>query len=191
MGASSIGNKMPATCNGANLAYRKDVFFELGGFSGIDDLASGDDELFLHKVASRYPDNIGFCKSSDAIVYTHAKQDLKEFISQRKRWASKVTKYKDKRIVALGVYAWLTMVFFCLNGLLGFYDADYWIIAGLSLIVKFIAEFIFMIPVLRFAKRSRLLLYIPIVSIIHIFYIIYIGITSNSGKYVWKGRLVR
>ncbi|HCN83879.1 MAG TPA: glycosyl transferase, partial [Sphingobacteriaceae bacterium] len=70
LGASSIGNKMPSTCNGANLAYRKDVFFELGGFSGIDDLASGDDELFLHKVASRYPDDIGFCKSSGAIVYT-------------------------------------------------------------------------------------------------------------------------
>lgn len=191
LGASSIGNKMPSTCNGANLAYRKDVFLELGGFTGIDDLASGDDELFLHKVSSRYPDDIGFCKSSDAIVYTHAKHDLKEFISQRKRWASKATKYKDKRIVALGVYVWLTNVFFCLNGLLGFYDSDYWIIAGLSLILKFAAEFIFMTPVTRFAKRTRLILYIPLVSIIHIFYIVYIGIASNSGKYVWKGRLVR
>ena len=82
LGAATIGNKTPSTCNGANLAYRKDVFHELKGFQGIDDLASGDDELFLHKVASKYPDDIGFCKSNDALVFTHAKPSLKEFISQ-------------------------------------------------------------------------------------------------------------
>jgi cellulose synthase/poly-beta-1,6-N-acetylglucosamine synthase-like glycosyltransferase len=191
LGASSIGNKMPSTCNGANLAYRKDVFLELGGFNGIDDLASGDDELFLHKVASRYPDDVGFCKSSDAMVYTHAKLNLKEFISQRKRWASKTVKYKDKKIVALGVFVWLANVFFCVNTFLGFYDPSYWTIAAFSLGLKIVAEFSFLIPVTLFAKRPRLLLYIPVLSIIHVFYIIYIGLAGNTGKYVWKGRLVR
>ena len=110
LGAATIGNKKPSTCNGANLAYRRDVFVELKGFQGIDDLASGDDELFLHKVASKYPQDIGFCKSQDALVYTHAKPNLKEFISQRKRWASKSTRYKNKNIVVLGVSIWLFTV---------------------------------------------------------------------------------
>jgi len=44
-----IGNGRASTCNGANLAYRKDVFYEVGGFRGIDELASGDDELLLQK----------------------------------------------------------------------------------------------------------------------------------------------
>src|SRR3546814_15044573 len=48
LGAATIGNKNPSTCNGANLAYRKDIFYELNGFKGIDELASGDDDLFLH-----------------------------------------------------------------------------------------------------------------------------------------------
>src|SRR5690606_3333641 len=73
LGAAGIGNGKPTTCNGANLAYRKDVFLELGGFNGIDNLASGDDELLLHKVAEKYADRIGFCKSREAIVYTDAK----------------------------------------------------------------------------------------------------------------------
>src|SRR5690606_9368629 len=47
LGAAGIGNGNPTTCNGANLAYRRDVFFEMGGFKGSDNLASGDDELFL------------------------------------------------------------------------------------------------------------------------------------------------
>ena len=67
LGAAGIGNKKPTTCNGANLAYRKDVFLEMGGFNGIDDLASGDDELLLHKIAEKYADRIGFCKSKEAI----------------------------------------------------------------------------------------------------------------------------
>ena len=39
LGAAGIGNKNPTTCNGANLAYRKDIFYEMGGFAGIDELA--------------------------------------------------------------------------------------------------------------------------------------------------------
>lgn len=60
LGASTIGNDQPSTCNGANLAYEKKAFYEVGGFTGIDDLASGDDELLLHKMAARYGNKIGF-----------------------------------------------------------------------------------------------------------------------------------
>src|SRR5690606_17950834 len=38
LGAAGIGKKHASTCNGANLAYRRDVFYELGGFNGIDHL---------------------------------------------------------------------------------------------------------------------------------------------------------
>ncbi|RZL39816.1 MAG: glycosyltransferase, partial [Pedobacter sp.] len=99
LGASTIGNKSPSTCNGANLAYEKNTFYEVGGFQGIDDLASGDDELLLHKIAAKYPDKIGFLKNREAIVYTHAKENLSSFIQQRKRWASKSTRYKNKAII--------------------------------------------------------------------------------------------
>src|SRR5690606_5203635 len=115
LGAASIGNREASTCNGANLAYRKDIFMELNGFQGIEELASGDDELFLHKVAAKYPEKIGFCKSREAVVYTEAKDSLSSFISQRKRWASKSTHYKKKAIVYLGVGVWLFNVFLLLN----------------------------------------------------------------------------
>ncbi|HMG08962.1 MAG TPA: glycosyltransferase [Mucilaginibacter sp.] len=84
IGAAFIGNGRASTCNGANFAYRKDVFYEVGGFKGIDDLASGDDELLLQKVAERYPGKIGFLKQTEAIVYTHAKHTLQEFMQQRR-----------------------------------------------------------------------------------------------------------
>lgn len=191
LGAAGIGNGNPTTCNGANLAYRRDVFFEMGGFKGIDRLASGDDELFLHKVAEKYAHKIGFCKSRDAVVFTDAKPDLASFISQRKRWASKSTKYKDKKVVALGVAIWLfnlaligsLVTFFVLLSQLN------WLLLT-SFVLKIVVELCFMIPVLRFAQRTELLKYLPFLSVIHTFYLVYIGVAGNTGKYNWKGRKV-
>lgn len=191
LGAATIGHKMPSTCNGANLAYRKDVFDEVQGFRGIDDLASGDDELLLHKVASMYPEGIGFCKSEKAIVYTHAKHSMHAFIQQRRRWASKSTKYKNTGIVALGISIWSFNLLILINAILGFFNPVYFGLLGLSLSFKFLAELAFLWPMCRFACRPKLLAYQPLLTVVHIFYFVYIGVAGNSGKYNWKDRLVR
>lgn len=191
LGAAGIGNGNPTTCNGANLAYRRDVFYEMGGFKGIDNLASGDDELLLHKVAEKYADRIGFCKSKEAIVYTDAKPDLASFISQRKRWASKSTKYKDKKVIALGVCIWLfnLALISSLIGFLALLPAVNWLLLS-AFALKIIVEFVFMIPVLKFIGRKELIRYLPVLSVIHAVYLVYIGIAGNTGKYDWKGRKV-
>ena len=41
-----FGNNIPLLCNGANLAYKKNAFFEVAGFIDNDKHASGDD-IFL------------------------------------------------------------------------------------------------------------------------------------------------
>lgn len=192
LGAAGIGNKQPATCNGANLAYRRDIFYELGGFNGIDQLASGDDELFLHKVAAGYRQRIGFCKSRDAIVYTDAKRNLREFISQRKRWASKSTHYRNKAIVALGVAIWVFNVLLLLAGagLLLFNGIPFLVFAA-AFSMKVFVESLFLFPLCKFARRLKLLGYLPLLSLLHIFYMVYIGVAGNIGKYQWKGRYVK
>lgn len=192
LGASTIGNNNPSTCNGANLAYERKAFFEVGGFAGIDDLASGDDELLLHKMAAHYGHKIGFLKNTDAIVYTHAKPNLKEFIQQRKRWASKSTKYKDKSIIILGVSIWLFNVSIFCNAVLAIvFSANIFLtFLILQLLFKVLFEALFLVQVTKFFKRSSLLILLPLVSLLHIIYIVYIGIAGNSGKYTWKGRMV-
>ena len=193
LGAAGIGKKHASTCNGANLAYRRDVFHELGGFNGIDHLASGDDELLLHRVAGKYPDGIGFCKSADAVVYTDAKRTLRGFINQRRRWASKSTHYKNKGIVALGLAIWTFNLLLLLTGLAPlFLNVGTPLIAGLliALALKLAAETYFLYPICRFANRVDLLAYLPILTVLHVVYMVYIGIAGNLGKYQWKGRRV-
>ena len=191
LGASTIGNKKPSTCNGANLAYEKAAFYEVGGFKGIDDLASGDDELLLHKMAARYDNHIGFLKHHDAVVYTHAKPTLGEFIQQRKRWASKSTRYKNKAIIVLGVGIWLFNVSILLNIGIGLFDGFFFCIAITQLLIKILLEFVFLYQVTGFAKRRELLVLLPVLNIMHILYLVYIGVAGNSGKYNWKGRMVK
>ncbi|WP_316755926.1 glycosyltransferase family 2 protein [Pedobacter aquatilis] len=191
LGASTIGNRKPSTCNGANLAYEKKTFYEVGGFQGIDDLASGDDELLLHKIAAKYPDKIGFLKNQDAIVYTHAKATLASFIQQRKRWASKSTRYKNKSIIVLGVFVWSFNVSILANFIAGFFIPGFFMITFYQILAKMILESLFLWNVTGFAKRRSLMVLIPLLNVLHILYIIYIGIAGNSGKYNWKGRMVR
>lgn len=192
LGASGIGNGVPTTCNGANLAYRKETFYRVGGFKGIDDLASGDDELLLHKVSEEAAHHIGFCRSEEAIVYTEAKPTLASFISQRKRWASKSTKYKDKRIVALGVVIWLFNMALLWGTVHFFYMLPVfdWVFA-LSVGLKVAVEFIFLLPITQFVRRPELLRYLPFLSFAHALYLVYIGVAGNIGKYDWKGRTVK
>lgn len=191
IGAAFIGNGRASTCNGANLAYRKDVFYEVGGFSGIDDLASGDDELLLQKVAERYSGRIGFLKLREAIVYTHAKHTLNEFLQQRRRWASKSTRYKDKKIVALAVGIWLFNLSLLVNAGLSFYNIYFFKLFALQFLLKYLFEVAFLLPITAFLKRTWLVGLLVLLIPVHIIYFVYIGLMGNTRKYVWKGRVVR
>lgn len=191
IGGAFIGNKKASNCNGANFAYRKDVFYAVGGFSGIEELASGDDELLLQKVAAKYPGRIGFLKRREAIVYTHAKHTIKEFMQQRRRWASKSTKYKDPKVIVFAVCIWLFNLSIIVNTMLGFYDASYFKLVLLQVSLKYVFEFAYLLPLTLFFKRAWLISLLIILIPIHVFYFVYIGILGNNRKYHWKGRNVQ
>ncbi len=191
LGAAFISNKHAATCNGANLAYCKDVFYEVGGFTGIDHIASGDDELLLQKVAARYKGKVGFLKRYDAVVFTHAKKNTKEFIQQRRRWASKSMHYKDKKVVGVLIAIWAFNVSMLVNAGLGFLDPIFFKLLVIQLVLKYLFELTYLLPVSAFFKRAWLVILLALIIPVHIFYLIYIGFISKNGTYSWKGREVR
>ena len=191
VGASCMRNGMPSTCNGANLAYTRELFHEINGFEGIDDIAFGDDELLLHKVYKHYPNAIGFNKNRNSIVYTYAKSNLNEFVEQRKRWAKKNANYFDKRLMAmvLSVFLMNAALFFAIP--FSFFYSDIKIFLIISFMLKLVFDGIFMIMLLNFFEKTRYILYAPVVLFLYIFYFIYLGIIGNVGTtYQWKGRKV-
>ncbi len=180
-------------CNGANLAYERDVFYAVGGFEGIDQLASGDDMLLMQKVALQFPGSLGFLKSRSATVLTTAKPTVKSFIYQRIRWASKTNSYSEFLITAILAAVFLlccSIVFSAL--LIPFAGTTAVCLLLIQLSVKALMDFLLLKPAaVWFGRQELLKVFLP-AFFGHILYIVVVGILANLVfNYEWKGRQVR
>lgn len=196
---ASVHQKMHSMCNGANLAYEKKAFEEVGGFAGIDHIASGDDMLLMHKIYQRHPQRIGFLKSPKAIVQTQPMTTWKAFFNQRIRWASKADKYDDKRIISvLAVVYFLNLLLLMLiiASILQYPLSPYFNmgtigITLLLLMIKTLVELSFLIPVAKFFGQQKLLWWFPLAQPLHILYTVIAGWLGKFGTYQWKDRQVK
>lgn len=191
--AASVHKKIHSMCNGANLAYTRKAFNAVNGFKGIDNIASGDDMLLMHKIAMQYPDGIRFLKSQQVIVQTEPVHTIAAFFNQRIRWASKADKYDDKRIFAV-----LLLVYFLNLVLL---IIPLWSVVGgrwsaflpwlLLVAAKTFIELLFLFPVAQFFGKQRLLWLFPVAQPFHIVYTVVAGWLGKFGSYQWKERKVK
>ena len=189
--AASVAAGFHSMCNGANLAYEKKAFDAVNGFKGIDNIASGDDMLLMHKISKQFPNRTGYLFHQHSIVQTQPVDSWKAFINQRIRWASKANSYDDKRIfyVLVLVYFFNVLMLMLLFTSL-FLPALflYWL---LLLIIKTTIELYFLFPVAKFFHQTQLLWWFPLLQPIHIVYTVVAGWLGKFGKYEWKGRSVK
>jgi len=181
--------KFPNTCNGANLAYEKNAFIEIGGY-GDDPLSSGDDMMLMHKIAKRFPDQVHFLKSRAAIVYTYPQRSVSDFFRQRIRWASKTNEYSDKRITWILYAAFIFYLSLFWNAVFSFFDDSFVPILVFQVIIKMFCDFIFLASVLPFFRRQKLLLLFLPGWAFHILYVLITGMLVNFVKPEWKERKI-
>jgi hypothetical protein len=161
------------------------------GFNGIDNIASGDDMLLMHKIYTRYKKQVHYLFSQQSIVDTLPMQTWKDFFNQRIRWASKADKFEDKRIlfVLIFVYFFNLSFLLLLIASIWFHYMIWYLFA--MLVAKTIIDFRFMVPVAKFFKEEKLLWWFPFMQPFHIGYTIIAGWLGKFGKYSWKGRVVK
>ncbi len=188
---ASVTKKFHSMCNGANLAYRKDIFYEVNGFEGIDEIASGDDMLLMHKIQEVYPDRIEFLKSPDVIVETSPEKTMGGFLNQRIRWASKADKYTDKKITLVLLLVYFLNAWIFILGVSSLFFQNVFYLFFVSIILKTIAELFFLFPVADFFKRRKLLWWFIPAQPFHILYTLIAGWLGKFGNYKWKGRKVK
>jgi len=87
---------------GRNLAYRKDVFFRNKGFSAINHIPSGDDDLFINRVANGH--NTAVVLDPEAFTLSAPKQTWKDWKRQKSRHYSTGKFYKKGHQFLLGLY---------------------------------------------------------------------------------------
>jgi len=191
--AASAGLGQTIMCNGANLAYEKKSFNEVRGFEGIDELASGDDMMLLHKMSAAGK-KISYLKNAETIVSTKPMTTINDFINQRVRWASKSTRYSNRVILQVLILIYfLNLLLLIIPFLILFGGFDKWFVLywlGL-IIVKTMIELVFLWPVAGFYKQRNLLAWFPLAQPFHILYTVIAGFLGIIGKYTWKGRSVK
>jgi cellulose synthase/poly-beta-1,6-N-acetylglucosamine synthase-like glycosyltransferase len=180
-GTSFFGK--PILCNGANLAYEKQMFLDLAPYSDNKKYKSGDDIFLMQKVTKEYGgENIKFLKNQDSIVETFPEETLAGFLKQRVRWASKSKGYKD----VFSVFsAYLIFAFnFLLLATLAFGIFNRLCLQSVIIcfIVKIAVDITLYFGITRFSSQSKLMwLYIPL-QVLYPFYIVVTGLISAFKK---------
>jgi glycosyltransferase involved in cell wall biosynthesis len=95
---------------GRNLSYRKNLFFQNKGFSSINHIPSGDDDLFINKVATKH--NTAVVIDPQAFTVSKPKQTWKDWMRQKNPHYSTGKFYKASHQFLLGLYTGSFILFY-------------------------------------------------------------------------------
>lgn len=180
-GTASLGD--PIMCNGAGLAFRRDLFPEKKN-SLKGRILSGDDVFLLHYLKKRRI-KIDWIESTHAVVRTHAAPDLKSFIRQRARWASKASYYNDKSTSLTALAVLLSSLTLAACMILTFFNPAYLKTTIILLLIKSVPDSLIIMNRLHFHGKPDLLWYFPPALIVYPFYIVITAIAGFFRRESW------
>lgn len=190
--AGSIGQKKPVMASGANMLFEKKTFLALGGYSGNETIASGDDVFLMQKIFLQDNRAIGFVKNVDAFAKTQSPASFSEFLNQRIRWTSKSANMIDNRVKAILLFNYLFYLSCFMNlFILPWVDLIFLGFGLILLALKILIDILFFGNILAFYNKSALLKWILPMEILHIIYVSFMGVLAIFGSYTWKGRNVK
>jgi len=179
-----FGIQQPFMANGANLAYRKDLFLTLNGFEDNNFIASGDDVFLLENFIAYDKTKVLFLKNTEALVTTFPTNTWTELIQQRKRWAAKATHFKNPFAKGIGVVVFLANCIVVFSFIMGFRNLQFlWL-----LIPKIIIDTILIYKTARlYQEQLKSISYLKTV-ILYSFFTAFIAVSSMFGSFEWKER---
>ena len=181
--------KRPLMCSGANLAYRKSAFLQVGGFDQNRQFLSGDDEFLLKKIVGKFgASSCVYLSFRSVLVRTAPQSDLFSLLNQRIRWSGKWNAHRDLTHLVSALLSFLVQVGWIMSvallplggvGVLVFLLV--WsgkIRAEKRALGKVLANFDCKCSSLDFIKTGFL----------HPFYVCAVAFGSLRGNFTWKGR---
>ncbi|MFC1712769.1 glycosyltransferase [Candidatus Poribacteria bacterium] len=184
MGSMALG--LAWTCTGNNLAFRREIYDELGGFESLG-FTSTEDSMLLQWVDRNTKWKVIPMLNA---VYTRPTRTFAQFYAQRARWISDNLQFRLSAILFAVVGYWINLLVLILAGLCIFGVISYmWLILFSGL--KAISEFPLVCKSLKIFHRTDLLKYWPLVQPFHVLYMIAFGVHSLSSRFTWKGREYR
>lgn len=189
--AGFAGIKKPFMCNGANLAFKKSAYASVNGYNSHIQLSSGEDIFLLESIKKIDPTSIHYSLLRELIVKTNCQNNLKGFINQRIRWASKI-KNNSNLINSFASFIVLAANLIFLALLVSILKKSV-ILPYLSIfaLAKFVFDFLLLFLASDFLGRIKYIWWLIPFECIYWMYTLYIGITSLFYKPSWKGKKIR
>ena len=122
---------------GRNLSYKRNVFFRNKGFSSINMIPSGDDDLFINQVANST--NTAIVIDKEAHTISEPKNSWAEWMSQKYRHYTTAKFYKPAHKFLLGLYAGCNFLLYPLLVVSVIFFPIWWVplaVYGLKLIIQ-------------------------------------------------------
>ncbi|WP_290840222.1 glycosyltransferase [Flavobacterium sp.] len=183
----SFGMRKPFMCNGANFAYKKSFFYDIGAFNGNENMASGDDVFLLQKAVKQFPEKVHYLKSRSAIVTTQPVKSWFELLNQRVRWASKATAYDNLFADDLAIVVFLANLFLVISVILTATTFLDWKLPLGLFVLKLIPDWLLISKSNSFFGKGRFVFPVFAALVYPFFTVAVVGF-ALIGKYRWKGR---
>lgn len=184
-----FSQKQPLMCSGANIAYRKSAFEVVKGYDQNSHHLSGDDEFLLKKISQHFgKGSCHYLPFAQNLVFTKAHNSFSELLNQRVRWAGKWKVHQDFSNAFSAVFSFfIQLIWLGSLILLNFEDwgivTFYIVWMGKVLVEKFALGNVSKTLGMRFSFFDYMF-----TTILHPFYVIFVGLGSIRGKFTWKGR---
>lgn len=174
---------MPYMGVGRNLSYKKDVFFRNKGFSSINFIPGGDDDLFINKAATKT--NTAIVIEPEAHTLSEAKKTWKEWYSQKTRHYSTAKYYQRKHKWLLGLYSATQFLVYPLFLLAGIFF-NWWLALGIFVLRLIVQGFIYFKTMKKLNEADLFPLFIFFELWMCVYYIIFLPALFKKAKKSWN-----
>lgn len=120
---------------GRNLAYRKELFFKVKGFSTHLNMQRGEDDLFINQIANE--NNTRVETSPDSVIRMQPVERYKDWKEEKVSYMATARFYKGSQRWLLELETATRLLFYvaCLSGIVFGILSFHWLAAGLALLL--------------------------------------------------------
>lgn len=158
--------KKPYMGEGYNLAYKKSLFYKVGGFIKHYNLSAGDDDIFINQVANNKNTAVVLSESSQITFDSY--KSYKDWIKSKKSNIISRKHFKTTHKLSLAFLPCITWLFyFSLISL--FLVSIPWQYILIAILLKWILQIFVYYKVFKKLKTKKLYIFAPILELYQMF----------------------
>jgi hypothetical protein len=164
---------------GRNLAYTRNIYNDVNGFSSHHHIPAGDDDLFVQEAANA--SNTAICVNPDAFCYSDGPANWSAYWKQKKRhlWVGKSYQKGVKQLLAIypmaQLFFWTTIILWFILG-----SQILWPI--IAMLLKLIPEWVVFYQKGKLLQMRKSTTFYPVFNLFESFWYVVTGINAFFTK---------